>query len=247
MPVCDDQPVRGRIREIGLFLLDDCLRPIYGPGAGYIDQCPAGLSTSDTIDEGEEFTKRCTDGSIRIQIPGVQTLTGIEVNADFEWIPPEFVAAAGGASPIIHNGETIGWSDCTRSTFNVAVVVWQEIVGGDACDPNAPDSGCERWVRVYPVKGARMTEDGDPGSEDNVIRLTGNTLAQNALGSGPIPLACDETTGEAQWLTDCLPSGCHRYQFIGAAPPDVCGVVDTVEPPTPCISDESPAELLPVF
>lgn len=235
-------PVRGRIREIGLFLLDDCMSPIYGPGTGYIDTCPAALSTSDNIDEGEEFTKRCTDGSIRVQIPGVQSLTSIEVNADFEWIDPEWVAMAGGAQPVMHNGQAIGWSDCTRDRFNVAVVVWQEILGGDACDPTSTDPGCQRWVRVYPVKDARLTEDGDPGSEDNVIRLTGNTQAAHALGSGPIPLACDPTTGEAEWITDCLPSGCHRFQFTGATPPDVCGIYDTVEPPVPCVTDESPAE-----
>jgi hypothetical protein len=236
--VCET-PDLGRIKAIGLFLLDDCLSPIYGPGAGYIDDCPAGLDTSDNMDEGEDFTRRCADGSIKRFVPGVQSLQSIEVNVDFHWLDPDWLSQAGGASPVMHNGEVIGWSDCTRSNFNVAVVVWQEILGSDACDPATTDPGCSGFIRVYPLKDARITEDGTPGDEDNVIRLTGQTSDAAQLGSGPIPLACDPTTGEAEWLTDCLPSGCHRFRFVGAGVPDECGAIDTVEPPTPCIDSDA--------
>lgn len=238
MVVCQT-PDLGRIEAVGLFLADECMSPIYGPDAGYIDPCPAGVETTDNVDEGEDFTRRCANGSIKRFIKGTQSLQDIEVNVDFHWIDPSWLAMAGGATPIEHNGEIIGWSDCTKSEFNVIVVVWQEILGSDACDPTSTDVGCSGFLRIYPLKGARFTEEGTPGAEDNYIRLTGSTTDAHALGSGPIPLACDPTTGEAQWLTNCLPAGCHRFRFTGAGVPEVCGAMDTVAPPTPCIQ-ESP-------
>lgn len=228
-----ETPDLGRILAAGLFLLDDCMRPIHAPGAGYIDDCVAAVSTSDNVDEGEDFTRRCADGTIKVNIPGKRSLQSIETNVDFNWLDPDWVAQAGGAQPIIQNGEVIGWSDCTQDRFNVLVVVWQEILGGGACEG---DAGNGAYVRLYPISGARITEEGDMGSAENYIRVTGLTLDKHDLGAGPIPLAVDSTTGDAAWLTDCLPSGCHRFRFTGAPVPDICGVVDTTEEPTePCI------------
>jgi hypothetical protein len=234
-----DTPDLGRIKSVGLFLLDDCLAPIYDLSAGYIDDCPAAVETSDNLDEGEDFTRRCANGQIKRFIKGEQSLQDIEVNVDFHWLDPTWVALSGGASPVMHNGEVIGWSDCTRSKFNVAVVVWQEILGADACDPTIDEPGCNDYVRLYPLKGARLTEEGTIGAEDSFIRLSGSTSDSHALGSGPLPLACDPATGLAEWLTDCLPSGCHRFKFIGGPAPDICGAMDTEAPPVPCVA-ESP-------
>lgn len=226
-----DTPDLGRIKAIGLFLLDDCMAPIFGEATGYIDDCPAGVETSDNIDDGEDFTRRCPNGTIKRYIPGEKSLQSIEVNLDLHWLDPTWAAQAGGASPIVHDGEIIGWGDTTRDRFNVLVVVWQEILGGDVCtDANS----CNDYVRLYPVKGARLTEDGDIGSEDNVTRLTGETVDTHNLGSGPLPLACDSVTGEAEWLSNCLPTGVQRFRFIGGAHPDTCGSYDTEEPPDPC-------------
>lgn len=229
-----ETPDLGRIKKVGLFLLDDCLRPIYGPGMGYIDDCPANFDTSDNIDDGDDFTRKCADGSIKRYIPGVKSLQSIEVNVDLHWLDPEWLAAAGGAQPVTHNGQVIGWSDCTRDRFNVAVVVWQEILGADACSTQADVVGCPNFVRIYPVKGARMTSEGSVGAEDSYMRLTGLTTDAHALGSGPVPLACNPTTGAAEWLSDCLASGCHRFQFTAGPSPDVCGIMDLTEPPTDC-------------
>lgn len=234
-------PDLGRIQKIGLFLADDCLSPIYGAGAGYIDDCPAAFTSTDNMDDGEDFTRRCADGSIKRFVKGIQSLQDIEVNADFHWVDPAWLALAGGATPIEHNGEIIGWSDCTRSQMNLIIVVWQEILGSDSCDPGAADNFSSSFVRVYPVKGARITEEGDPGAEDNYIRITGSTTDGHALGSGPLPLAMDPATGDPEWLTNCLPSGCHRFRFTGAVGPDVCGIFDTVAPPTPCIEESAAA------
>lgn len=229
MSVCDT-PDLGRIKKVGVFLLDDCMAPIYGDGAGYLDDCPAGVSSDDNVDDGTDFTRRCADGSIKRYIPGVKSLQSIGVDLDFNWIDPQWVALAGGASPIIHDGEVIGWGDSTSDRFNVLVAVWQELLGEDSC--GAGVAGAD-YVRLYPLKGARFTEDGDIGAEDNVTRISGDTVANNNLGSGPIPLARDEVTGDAEWISNCL-SGDHRYRFIGAAAPDGCGIVDTIEPDDPC-------------
>lgn len=226
-----ETPDLGRIKKVGLFLLDDCLAPIYGAAAGYLDDCPAAVATSDDIDEGSDFTRRCADGSVKRYLPGVKSLQSIEVNVDFHWLDPEWVALAGGASPITHDGDVIGWSDGTSDRFNVAVVIWQEILGDDTC---TSENLCNDYVRIYPVKGARLTEDGDIGSEDNVIRLTGNTVDSSNLGSGPIPLACDTVTGDAVWISDCFPTGDHRYRFVGGPAPEDCGSYTTVEPDDPC-------------
>jgi len=231
MATCDT-PDLGRIKAVALFLLDDCMSPIYGTAAGYIDDCPAGIETDDNIDDGEDFTRRCADGSIKRYLPGVQSLQGIEVNVDFHWLDPEFVALANGASPIYFDGEVVGWSDGTQDRFNVLVAVVQEILGGDVCAGDDP--GCNNYWRLYPLKGARMTEDGDIGSEDNVIRISGNTVDTAQLGSGPIEMFCDALTGEAAWADTCFPSGQHRYRFIGGPYPTDCGIIDTVEPPAPC-------------
>lgn len=229
--VCET-PDLGRIKKAMLFLLDDCMSPVYGDGAGYIDDCPAGVETSDNVDDGEDFTRRCADGSIKRYLPGVKSLQDIEVNVDFHWLDPEWIAAANGASPIVFNGEVVGWSDGTRDRFNVLVAIQQEILGGDVC--GGEDADCNNYWRLYPLKGAKITEDGDIGSEDNVVRISGNTVDSAQLGSGPIPMFCDADTGEAAWATECFPAGQHRYRFIGGPSPDVCGIYDTEAPLVPC-------------
>ena len=223
MGICTT-PDLGRIKKVGLFLADDCLTPIYGAAAGYLDDCPAGLETSDNVDDGEEFTRRCADGSIKRYVPGVKSLQAIEVNVDLHWLDPEWISQAGGATAIEHDGEVIGWADGTSDRFNVIVIVWQEILG--ECGGDAVGD----FVRIYPVKGATVTEEGTPGDEDNYIRITGETTDSNNLGLGPIELAMDALTGDAEWLSEPLPGGDHRYRFMGAYAPDGCGAIATVDP-----------------
>lgn len=232
-----ETPDLGRIKTVGVFLLDDCMAPIWGPDAGFIDNCPAAVETTDNIDEGVPFLKRCPDGTIRRYLPGKKSMQSIAVNMDFNWLTPSWVAQAGGAEPVIHDGTIIGWGDATRSAFNVLFVIWQEILGGDVC---TDENLCNDFVRLYPVKDARMTEFGAIGSAENVIRITGETVSAHSLGNGPLPLACDPDTGEAAWLSNCLASGVHRYRFVGGPAPAIdgepeCGPFETVEPETPCI------------
>lgn len=217
-------PDLGRIKAVGLFLADDCLNPIYGAAAGYVDPCVAAFETSDNVDDGEDFTRRCADGSIKRYVPGVKSLQSIEVNVDLHWLDPDWISQAGGASAIEHDGEVIGWADGTGDRFNVIVVVWQEILGECGGDTTGD------FVRIYPVKGATVTEEGAPGDEDNFVRITGQTIDSHNLGYGPIPLAMDTVTGDAEWLTDPFPDGTHRFRFVGAPAPEDCGSITTVDP-----------------
>lgn len=231
--VCES-PDLGRIKGVALALLDDCLAPIFGPDAIYFDDCPAQVETSDNVDDGEDFTRRCADGRLKVYRPGIRSLQSIEVNVDFHWLDPSWVAQAGGAVPIINNGETIGWGDTTNDALNVAVIIWQEILGDSACA-----EGGGNYVRIYPLKDARLSEEGSPGAEDNYIRLTGLTQDRHELGAGPLPLAAGED-GEAEWLTNCIPQG-HRFRFVGGPMPEECGTIDSEEPPEECVPvpDES--------
>lgn len=217
-------PDLGRIKKVGLFLADDCLNPLYGADAGYLDDCPAAFETSDSVDDGEDFTRRCADGSIKRYIPGKKSLQSIEVNVDLHWLDPAWISQAGGATAIEHDGEVIGWADGKSDRVNVIVVVWQEILG------ECGDGASGDFVRIYPVKDATVTEEGTPGSEDNYVRITGETTDSHNLGFGPLPLALDTVTGDAEWFTDPLPDGTHRFRFVGAAAPDGCGAIATVDP-----------------
>jgi hypothetical protein len=226
MGICTT-PDLGRIKKVGLFLADECLTPLYAADMGYLDDCVAGFETSDNTDDGEEFTRRCADGSIKRYIPGKKSLQSIEVNVDLHWLDPTWIAAAGGATAIEHDGETIGWADGTSDRFNVLVVVWQEILG--ECGGGVTGD----FVRIYPVQDAKVSEEGTPGSEDNYVRITGMTVDSHNVGYGPLPLAMDATTGDPEWLSDPLEDGTHRFRFIGAPAPDGCGAIETIAPTSP--------------
>lgn len=217
-------PDLGRIKKVGLFLADDCLNPLYGADMGYLDDCPAAFESSDNVDDGEDFTRRCADGTIKRFVPGKKSLQSIEVNLDLHWLDAGWITTAGGATAIQHDSETIGWADGTNDRLNVIIVVWQEILG--ECGSTTTGD----YVRMYPLKDATVTEEGAPGAEDNFVRITGNTTDSHNLGFGPLPLAMDSVTGDAEWLSDPLPDGTHRFRFIGAAAPDGCGSIATTDP-----------------
>lgn len=220
MAVCTTQDL-GRIKKIGMFLADAQMRPLFGPDMGYLDDCPASFESSDNVDDGEEFTRRCADGSIKRFVPGVKSLQSIDVNVDLHWLDPEWLASTGGAAAILHESETIGWADRTSDRFNVIIIVWQELLGNsDGAD----------FVRIYPIKGATVSEEGTPGSEDNYFRVMGSTTDSHFLGKGPLPLAQEPVSGIAEWISEALPTDGHRFRFIGAAAPAGCGSMVTVAP-----------------
>ncbi len=232
MAICDT-PDLGRIKSVGLFLLDDCMAPIYETAAGYLDDCPAAVGAADVIDEGEPFKRKCADGSTKRNIPGTKSLDGIDVTVDMHWFDPEWIATATGQEPILNNdGDVVGYGTGTNDRFNVAVVMWQEILGGDVCAGD--DDSCNDWIRIYPLKGAMLSETGALGSAENVFRVSGTTVDSAQLGSGPIPLICDTDDGTAAWPVNCFPTGQHKYTFRGAPMPEECGSYDTEEPDDPC-------------
>lgn len=224
-------PDLGRIQAVGLFLLDDCMRPIFGEDAGYLDDCPAAVTTSDNLDEQDDFTRRCANGDIKINVPGKTSLLSIKTDVDFHWIDPTWLAQAGATTAITQNDTVIGSADGANDRFNVLIVVWQELLGDDACSNEEGLAGS--YVRLYPLKNARITEEGDLGSSESYMRISGKTTGTHELGSGPLELALGDEGPE--WLEECLPSGTHRLRFIGAPFPEECGTIETVEPTTTCV------------
>lgn len=224
-------PILGRLKAAAVFQLDDCMRPVYGPGTGYVDDCFAAFSSSDNMDEGTEFTRRCSDGTILYYEPGEQSLQSVEVNLDLNAEPDnEFLASLGMVNPVTSGtgiDNVIGFTRCTKGSANLLVVVWQEILGSEAC----VDDSADRWrVHLFPLRKARLTLEGDLGAEDAYFRITGLTGSTANLGLGPIPLLSGPD-GEAIFPTNDM-DVCHHTVLTNgvAGPPDECGVIDTVAP-----------------
>ncbi len=233
-----DYAVPGRFKAAGVFPLDDCFRPIYDEGAGYIDACPAAIDVSDNMDEGEAFTRRCSDGTILYYEDGEQSLQSVTVNLDLHQVPAEWMAQVGVVEAVMDGGEVIGWTRCTKASSNLLVAIWQEMKGGDACDPEIGDTGGWR-LHLFAIKNARLTLEGGIGAEDSYMRITGNTPATAYLDSGPIPFLLDEL-GEPTFPENCLKVCHHTVLDVGIAPPpDECGIIDLEAPEEPCVPDTS--------
>lgn len=223
--------ILGRLKAAAVFQLDDCMRPVYGPGTGYVDDCFAAFSSSDNMDEGTEFTRRCADGTILYYEPGEQSLQSVEVSLDFNAEPDNaFLAGLDMVKPITNGvgpDNTIGFTRCTKGSANLLVVVWQEVLGSEAC----ADENSDQWrVHLFPLRKARLTVEGDLGSEDAYFRITGITGSTANLGQGPIPLLRGED-GNPVFPTNDLDVCHHTVLTTGAAaPPAECGVIATEAP-----------------
>lgn len=235
MATCE-YAVPGKIKAAGVFQLDDCMRPIYGTAAGYIDSCPAAIDTSDNMDEGETFTRRCADGTILYHEDGEQSLESVEVSLDLHAVPADWMSGVGLVEPVVNDGNVIGWTRCTKASANLLIAIWQEMRGGDACSTEGDANG---WrLHMFGVRNARLTLEGGIGAEDSYMRITGNTAGTADLGSGPIPLLAD-TDGDPVFPTNCMSVCHHTVLDVGvASPPDVCGVIDTVEPTEACVPSD---------
>lgn len=222
-------PVLGRLKTAGIFLLDDCMRTVYGPDSGFIDDCFAAFSSSDNMDEGDSFTRRCADGRIMFHLDGEQSLQSVEVNLDLNAEPDEdFLAEVGLVQPVMNGSEVIGWTRCTTASANLLVALWQEVLGADACEDD--EGGEAGWrLHLFPIRNARLTLEGDLGAEDGYMRVTGTTAPEANLGQGPLPFLSGEDG--PVFPEDNLVVCHHTVLTHGvAAPPEECGVVDTEEP-----------------
>lgn len=221
-------PILGRLKTAGVFPLDDCMRPVYGEDEGYLDDCFAALDTSDNMDDGESFTRRCADGSVLYNEEGEQSLTSVEVNLDLNAEPAEeWLAAVGLATPVMNGATAIGWTRCTKSSANLLIAIWQEVLGADACD-DAESAGGWR-LHLFPLRKARLTIEGGIGAEDSYIRITGRTAPEANILRGPLPFLAGET-GAVFPSSDLVV--CHHTVLTHqvAAPPTECGVIDLTAP-----------------
>ena len=224
-------PVLGRFKAAAIFLADDCGAPIGGTDAGWVDQCPGAFAYSANVTEGEDFERQCADGSTLVSVPGVDTLTGYQIDLDLHTADPGLWAAVAGATPVIQGSgqtaETVGWDVCADSAGSASLFLWREIVGADAC--SGPTADPQYLVTIFPwVDGIRLVEQGTFGGADSFLRLTGTARTGHAFGKGPLPIwpgaqAADPPT----CLTQPLEASCAVRNVITTVPwPDDCGFVD---------------------
>lgn len=224
-------PILGRLKTAAIFQLDECMRPIYDTMGGYVDDCFAAFSTSDNMDEGTSFTRRCADGTILYHEDGEQSLQSVTVNLDLNAEPDdEWMALVGLVQPVENDGEVIGWTRCTKASANLLVAVWQEVLGLEACEGATTDGA---WrLHLFPLKNARVTFEGNIGAEDGYVRITGNTVGEANIGQGPIPFLQGDPDPV---FPDTSLAVCHHTLLTNdvAAPPEECGVIETEPPPPP--------------
>lgn len=220
--------ILGRLKSAAVFRLDECMRPVYDPEGGIVDDCFAQFETSDNMDEGESFTRRCADGTILYHEDGEQSLQSVEVNLDLNAEPDDdWMAAVGLVEPVMSGSDIIGWTRCTRASANLLIAVWQEVLGADACDEEEGGGG---WrLHLFPIKNARITFEGSIGAEDGYVRITGTTVPEANLGLGPLPFL-QGVDGPVFPENDLVV--CHHTVLKNgvAAPPEDCGVVPTADP-----------------
>lgn len=229
--VCD-LTTPGPIQKIGLFAVDECFNPVYGADAGYIDDCatPAEIAPQ-TEDTRAEFLKTCPNGDIRAYVPPRTVTKYTDVGFNFAWLPVEFLAAVGAVTPVVFNGETVGFSDCDEAV-NMIAIVWQELLGSDDC--GGGETGASSIATVYAIRDVRFSQSGTPGTSDFNYTVNGRTVRAD-IGSGPIPLFFDSGDDtEAAWPDTCLEVCAKGTVFKAYAPPEECGLIDTTEPPDPC-------------
>jgi hypothetical protein len=218
-------PILGKFKAVALVLADDCGKPIGGPGTGWMEHCPAAFTPAEDVNEGDSFTRECADGSILVDVPGVNTLLGVDVELDLHGASPEFISMASGSTPVTQNGTIVGWDDCKDGHGSLNMYLWREIVGESACDP---ETGKPQYLLdIYPwVDQVRITDEGTYGGSDGFIRVSGRSRTGHLFGTGGLEVFEDDTEAP-ECMEDPIPPSCMRRRVITTlAPPEVCGLLD---------------------
>lgn len=224
----------GPVQGILLFEVDECFNPVYGADAAYYDDCATvGAVTPVTADTRPEFLKVCPNGDVRVHVPARTVTTTSTVQFNFAWLPVDFLATVGATTPIVFNGETVGYSDCDQA-IKLGALVFQELLGSDAC--GGGEVGPQSIVTAYALRDVRISSDGDVGTSGFNYTVIGSAVTGN-IGSGPIPLFYDSGAPEtAAWPDDCIEVCVKGAVFKAFGPPAECGLITTVEPVTPCVT-----------
>lgn len=224
----------GPVLGVGIFAVDDaCYTPTYGTDAGFYDNCANVNSVAPVVATSRPaFEKYCPNGDVRAYVPERTVVTTADVILTYPWLNAEFLTAVGAFNPIMFNGEVVGGSP-TGDALNLLAIVWQELIGDDACTgvPGAP-----ALITPIALRDVRFASDGEFGTSGFNYTIVGKAVDAN-IGSGPIPLFWDEgDTSAAAWPTECIEiTKDGQTRFKGFAPPEACGPIDTVAPPVACV------------
>lgn len=231
--VCE-QITPGPVQGVLLFAVDECYQPVYGADAAYFDNCAMpGAVTPVTADTRPEFLKTCPNGDIRAYVPARTVTTTTDVPLNFAWLPVEFLATVGAVTPIVFNGETVGYSDCDDAV-KLGALVYQEALGEDAC--GGGEVGAQSIVTAYALRDVRISSDGDVGTSGFNYQIVGKAVRAN-IGSGPIPLFYDSgDPTEAAWPEDCIEVCAKGAVFKAFGPPEECGIIETETPADACVT-----------
>ena len=229
-----EQVTPGPIQGVLLFAVDDCFNPEYGTDGAYYDDCAMpGTIAPVTADTRPEFLKACPNGNIRAYVPPRTVTTTSDVPLNFAWLPVDFLASIGATTPIVFNGETVGYTDCDEA-IRLGVLIFQDLLGSDSC--GGGEVGPQSIVTAYALRDVRVTHDGETGTSAFNYQLVGKAVKGN-IGSGPIPLFYDSgAPDEAAWPDDCIPVCAKGAVFKAFGPPAECGSIDTEAPEDSCVT-----------
>lgn len=229
-----DNVTPGPQQGILLFEVDSCYNPVYGTAGAYFDDCAmVGAANPVTADTRAEFLKTCPNGDIRAYVPARTVTTTTDVQFNFPWLPVDFLANVGAITPIMFNGEVVGWSDCDQAV-KLGALVFQELLGSDAC--GGGEVGPQSIVTAYALRDVRFSHDGEPGTSAFNYTILGKAVSGN-IGSGPVPLFYDSGDPDnAAYPDDCIEVCAKGAVFKAWGPPAECGSIDTVAPVDSCVT-----------
>ena len=225
-------PVLGTFNTVGIFLADDCGAPVPGDDKGWIDRCPGAFTYEPVITTAvEDFTRTCADGNRLTTVPGYDSLDGYDIQLDLHNVDPAFWSSVAGATPVVEGGETVGWDMCQYGYGSASIFLWRTII--KPLDPTGcePDAAFDSMVTIFPwVYQIQIREEGQFGSQDSFMRLTGRSRTGHKFGKGPYPLIKGAGSNPDTCLSQAISPDCTLRQVISDVFPRECGFVDV----TPC-------------
>lgn len=125
--------IKGRV--VRLTRLDVCGFPVVGPASVVVSKGFITVTLTEEVEDGEEISQKNAWGEYEIQEKDDDILKWVTTAIEFSEVHPDVMEIVGGATPVIHDGNTVGWTrgpNAAKRAF--AVEVWTKKAGVDACE-----------------------------------------------------------------------------------------------------------------